>query len=271
MENNKNGTEQNAEEIKTLNIYQRMARVTAEMPQISPMPVEVEGNQKPFNAIREKQVLDAIRPLEEKYGIYSYPISRELKTSTSLNGYFVDCVKVTYRFVNVDKPEEYIDMIAYGRGIDSFDKSPGKAMTYSDKYALMKAYKISGNDSIDPDSASPDATVQFVSETPVQTNSQSFQDSTNGADNQLKYNPVFQHISKASTVNNTESEQLTLEEAKNFKLTIGEDSLKGKTLGEVLVINRSLIDWFANSTKFDVSHNEYNRQLRDACLKILES
>lgn len=36
-----------------------------------------------------------------------------------------------------------------GDGIDTQDKAPGKAMTYSDKYALLKAYKIISGD--DPD------------------------------------------------------------------------------------------------------------------------
>lgn len=59
-----------------------------------------------------------------------------------------------YRFVNIDKPEEYIDIDTYGDGVDSGDKAPGKAMTYSDKYALMKAYKIITGD--DPDQISSD-------------------------------------------------------------------------------------------------------------------
>lgn len=58
-------------------------------------------------------------------------------------------IETVYRFVNVDKPEEYIDMVSYGDGVDSQDKAPGKAMTYADKYALLKAYKIQTGD--DPD------------------------------------------------------------------------------------------------------------------------
>jgi len=49
----------------------------------------------------------------------------------------------------VDKPEEYLDITTYGDGIDSQDKAPGKAMTYGDKYALLKAYKIRTGE--DPD------------------------------------------------------------------------------------------------------------------------
>ena len=40
-------------------------------------------------------------------------------------------------------------------GLDTGDKAPGKAMTYADKYALMKAYKLSTGDDPDKD-ASPE-------------------------------------------------------------------------------------------------------------------
>ena len=58
-------------------------------------------------------------------------------------------VETIYRFVNIEKPEEFIDITTYGDGVDSQDKAPGKAMTYADKYALLKAYKIITGD--DPD------------------------------------------------------------------------------------------------------------------------
>ena len=51
-------------------------------------------------------------------------------------------IKTVYRFVNIDNPTEFIDVETFGDGVDSQDKAPGKAMTYADKYALLKAYKI---------------------------------------------------------------------------------------------------------------------------------
>ena len=64
-------------------------------------------------------------------------------------------IETTYEFVNLDKPEEKITMVSYGDGIDSGDKAPGKAMTYSDKYSLLKAYKVATGDDPDKD-ASPE-------------------------------------------------------------------------------------------------------------------
>ena len=49
----------------------------------------------------------------------------------------------------METPADFIDIVSYGDGVDPQDKAPGKAMTYADKYALMKAYKIITGD--DPD------------------------------------------------------------------------------------------------------------------------
>ena len=51
--------------------------------------------------------------------------------------------------MNIDKPEEFVETITFAEGIDSQDKGSGKAMTYSDKYALMKSYKISTGEDVD--------------------------------------------------------------------------------------------------------------------------
>ena len=60
-------------------------------------------------------------------------------------------VKTTYAFVNMDNKDEVVLTTVYGDGIDTGDKAPGKAMTYADKYALMKIYKISTGDDPDKD------------------------------------------------------------------------------------------------------------------------
>ena len=115
-----------------------------------------------YKAVSERDVLDAIKPIEQKYRVYSYPYDTEIINNEVLekaNNYGTTTsqflrLKRVYRFVNIDKPDECVDVISYGDGIDTGDKAPGKAMTYADKYALMKAYKLSTGD--DPDKeASP--------------------------------------------------------------------------------------------------------------------
>lgn len=150
---------------KPLNIFQRMLAVEAELQTVA-KNLNVKAGASSYKAVSERDIIDAVKPLEEKYGIYSYPIDREIleaamleneKVYTDRNGdstttkttTFFTRMKTTYAFVNVDRPEEHITMITFSEGIDTQDKGSGKAMTYADKYALMKAYKISTGD--DPD------------------------------------------------------------------------------------------------------------------------
>ena len=155
-------------DVKTLNLYEKLSCITAEIGVVEKnLKVQVNQNSS-YKAVSERDVLDAVKPIEEKYRVYSYPTDREIvdrdllvketeynSKITRTNTLFMR-VKTVYRFVNMDKPEEYIDTVVYGDGLDTGDKASGKAMTYADKYALMKAYKISTGDDPDKD-ASPES------------------------------------------------------------------------------------------------------------------
>lgn len=145
------------EEKKTLNIYQKMSLATSRIQTVAKKLKIGAGTKGEYKAVSETDVLKAVKPIEAELGIYSYPADRKVlsKERVTFKNKFGDVdnfvieLETTYRFVNVEKPEEYIDIKTYGDGVDSQDKSPGKAMTYADKYALLKAYKIAAGD--DPD------------------------------------------------------------------------------------------------------------------------
>lgn len=144
-----------------MNIYEKLSKITAEITAVAKNLTVSTGKNQSYKAVSEGDVLKAVKPLEEKYKIYSYPFKRNIvesnvftKTKT-YNGETTETtqqfmrIETTYRFINIEKPEEFIDVDTYGDGVDAQDKAPGKAMTYSDKYALLKAYKIETGD--DPD------------------------------------------------------------------------------------------------------------------------
>lgn len=149
-----------------LNIFQRMAAISVEMATVGKNLTVGDGKNK-YKAVSERDIIDAVKPLEAKYGVYSYPISRRvlesnlLESESTYNGNttkkttFMTRIETTYRFVNMDKPDEFIEIISFAEGIDPQDKGSGKAMTYADKYALMKAYKISTGDDPDQEASQP--------------------------------------------------------------------------------------------------------------------
>ena len=144
-----------------MNIYEKMANITAELRTVAKNLNVQAGKNQSYKAVGERDVLDAVKPLEQKFGVYSYPAYREtleserLESEATYNGQtskkttFYTRLKTVYRFVNTEKPDEFVETTVFSVGIDSQDKGDGKAMTYADKYALMKAYKISTGD--DPD------------------------------------------------------------------------------------------------------------------------
>ena len=143
------------------NIYQRMSAITKEISAVA-KNLQVGTGKNQYKAVGEADVLAAVKPIEEKYGVYSYPVSREIVESGTMErenqyGKTIQLymrIKTVYRFLCIDDPNNYLDIVSFADGVDTNDKAPGKAMTYADKYALLKAYKIITGE--DPD--------QFASE-----------------------------------------------------------------------------------------------------------
>lgn len=144
-----------------MNIFEKMSAITAELQTVAKNLTVQTTKTSSYKAVSERDILDAVKPLEVKHGIYSYPVSRTILESNMLESEsefqgkvtkkttFMTRIETVYRFVNIEKPDEYIETTTFAEGIDTQDKGSGKAMTYGDKYALMKAYKISTGE--DPD------------------------------------------------------------------------------------------------------------------------
>ena len=143
-----------------MNLYEKLSAITAELSAVA-KNLQVGEGRSSYKAVGEADVLAAVKPLEAKYKIYSYPCNRKvidtdiMTTTKTYNGNTTESqklfmrVETIYRFVDIEKPEDFIEITTYGDGVDSQDKACGKAMTYADKYALLKAYKIITGD--DPD------------------------------------------------------------------------------------------------------------------------
>lgn len=148
------------DEIKKLNLWEKMALASACIERAD-KDLNINLGRASYKAVSEGAVLRAVKKIEEELRIYSYPMQRnvtdrdvleterEYKGKVTINTQMFMRIETRYFFVNIDNPEETLQVMSYGDGLDSGDKASGKAMTYSDKYALMKAYKIQTGD--DPD------------------------------------------------------------------------------------------------------------------------
>ena len=157
-----------------MNIFEKLLGITSEIKNVN-KNLEVGVGKNSYKAVGEADVLSAVKQLEQKYKVYSYPCKREvidraiLETEKEYNGNVSRSnqiflrIETTYRFVNIEDPEDYIEITTYGDGIDTQDKAVGKAMTYADKYALLKAYKIITGD--DPDQEHSPDTAKYTQRT----------------------------------------------------------------------------------------------------------
>lgn len=236
---------------KPKNIYAKLLAITTEM-QVVPKNLKVQQTkQSSYQAVSERDILDAVKPLEAKYGIYSYPARRTVLESNMLESEstynnnvtkkttFMTRIETIYRFVNVDNPDEYIETTVYSEGIDSQDKGSGKAMTYADKYALMKVYKISTGDDPDKD-ASKDENYKNVSA----GKSNNYKKKPSETDAQLN------QLYSIATANGFTPEDVTLLAKARFKLTpVKLDSGQINYLLETIVRDTDIIKKWVESKK----------------------
>ena len=123
-----------------MNIHQRILQV---MKSVSYIQKEQKRGMQ-YSVVSHDAVTAKLRPAIIEAGIVYYPVSIELKQE----GNRTECL-LNVRFVNADKPEDYIETVAIGYGIDTQDKGPGKAISYAIKYALLKTFALETGD--DPD------------------------------------------------------------------------------------------------------------------------
>ena len=66
------------EEIKKMNIYEKMSLITEEIGVIEKGLVVSISKTNSYKAVSERDVLDGVKPIEKKYRVYSYPVKREV-------------------------------------------------------------------------------------------------------------------------------------------------------------------------------------------------
>ena len=156
-----------------MTIYEKIQAVSQEVGAIS-KDMNVGGQ---YKAVSDLAVTLAINKAESKHRIISIPLKQELissevyrnvdtvnfetnnattgakqvNTTNNVKTTYIETIKMTVRFIDLDDDTKFVDIESFGRGLDSGDKGFGKASTYARKYALLNAYKIPTGEDPDKD------------------------------------------------------------------------------------------------------------------------
>lgn len=129
-----------------MNIYEKIADIMQNVQYLAKDDRVEFGNTK-YKALSEEKVTSIMRRELLNHGLVVYPISQAANWNGSITH-----VDVVYRMVNIENPDEYIEIASCGDGADTQDKGSGKAMTYAFKYMWLRTFSIPTGE--DPDKIS---------------------------------------------------------------------------------------------------------------------
>lgn len=133
----------------SLNIYQRLSNVRKTCGYIKK---ENEGYQ--FKYVSSSQTLGHLHNAINENGLILIPeiVSQDLQETTNQKGNkeFFTKLSMVFTWVNIDNPDEKIVCQWTAQGLDNAEKGIGKALTYAEKYFLLKFFNIA-TDKDDPD------------------------------------------------------------------------------------------------------------------------
>lgn len=162
-----------AKEAKT--VYEKILAVMGSVNYLNKDGFVETGKGKGYKALTDEKVLGAVRPALVAAGLVILPVKMEQqRTDEQVKAYDgstktnrITDVSVTYRIINVSNPDDFVEVVSAGTGVDTQDKGIGKAMTYAKKYAILNSFLIPSGE--DTDQISSDKyTEQLMGTAPAQ-------------------------------------------------------------------------------------------------------
>ncbi len=148
-----------------MNIYEKILTIMSEVSYLS-KDDSIEFGKTKYKALSEEKVTSIMRKQMIDKQLLVYPIEQSSSRDNNISH-----VDVTYRIVNVENPDEYIDVKSCGDGYDTQDKGAGKAMTYAFKYMWLRTFAIPTGE--DPDKISSDEIDAQIAESKAKDTSKS--------------------------------------------------------------------------------------------------
>lgn len=139
--------EKKSSDVRSLNIYQKLAEITGKIGVIDKGGKNTEQN---YAFIEYAAVAGKLRTLFAEYGVLIIPRmpksadhQREEITTKYGNKGVAILIDFTFEIVNADKPDDKFDVTWTGEAADYGDKGTNKAATSALKYYLMRQFNIS--------------------------------------------------------------------------------------------------------------------------------
>ena len=156
-------------------VYEKIQQVMGSVNYLNKDGFVETGKGKGYKALTDEKVLAAVRPALVSAGLVILPVKMEQqRTDEQVKAYDgstktnrITDVSVTYRIINVSNPDDFVEVVSSGTGVDTQDKGVGKAMTYAKKYAILNSFLIPSGE--DTDQISSDKyTEQLMGPAPAQ-------------------------------------------------------------------------------------------------------
>ena len=144
-----------AVDAKPKTLWQKLLEVQRSVTYLQKDGEQTQGGR--FRYASSQMVLETIRAQMDAQGVLLQVATVEERLH--LNAAYSSAQHLTevvfeFTWINADAPEEREVCRWYGQGIDTGEKGVGKAMTYAEKYFLLKYFHVAtGND--DPDAHVP--------------------------------------------------------------------------------------------------------------------
>lgn len=135
-----------SEEMKPLNIYQRLNAIKAAVAYVQ--KDKKVGESGGYLAVTHDAVTAETRPHFVQHGVLICPceLSSAVVDSGMVTGKGNPIIRfeAKYRveFVNMDEPSERVGVELTAHALDQGDKAPGKAHSYATKYAVLKVLQL---------------------------------------------------------------------------------------------------------------------------------
>jgi hypothetical protein len=131
-----------------MNIYEKILAIMQDVQYLA-KDDHVKFGSTDYKALSEEKVTSVMRDELIKNKLVVFPIAQDANRSGNITH-----VDTKYRMVNVENPDEFIEIVSCGDGADTQDKGSGKAMTYAFKYMWLRVFAVPTGE--DPDKISSD-------------------------------------------------------------------------------------------------------------------